>query len=73
MLNQPPDRRSTMAAAMARENLYGFLLSVFPIICPGETLSPAPYLEAMCFALQKVAAGQSRRLMISVDRASAKA
>ncbi|SFL56780.1 phage terminase large subunit [Shimia aestuarii] len=49
-----------------RENLYAFLAGVFPVLCPGETLSRAPYLEAMCYALQNVAVGRTQRLMISI-------
>lgn len=59
------EERSVIDAA-SRENLYAFLMGAFGILCPGETLARAPYLEAMCFALQGVATGQCQRLMISV-------
>jgi hypothetical protein len=59
------DPQAVVTAAM-RENLYSFLVGMFPVICPGEKLARAPYLEAMCFALQRVAAGQSDRLIISI-------
>ena len=49
-----------------RENLYAFLIGAFPVLCPGETLARARYLEAMCYALQRVAAGKCLRLMISI-------
>ena len=58
-------RTSTIDAAM-RENLYVFLIGAFQVLFPGETLARAPYVEAMCYALQRVATGQSKRLMISV-------
>ncbi len=57
--------RSAIDAA-SRENLYVFLNGAFNVLCPGETLARAPYIEAMCYALQGVAAGQTQRLMISV-------
>jgi predicted phage terminase large subunit-like protein len=55
-----------IAEAAMRENLYFFLNGMFPVICPGEKLARAHYLEAMCFALQRVAAGKCQRLIISV-------
>ncbi|OUS36932.1 hypothetical protein A9Q94_07595 [Rhodobacterales bacterium 56_14_T64] len=57
---------ASVVTTLQRENLYAFLAGVFPILCPGEELSREPYLEAMCYALQKVAAGKSQRLMISI-------
>lgn len=59
------DRRELVDAVM-RENLYSFLIGSFEILCPGEKLARASYLEAMCYALQQVAAGKCRRLIISV-------
>ncbi|QFT47413.1 Terminase-like family protein [Roseivivax sp. THAF40] len=60
------DDRKALADAAMRENLYAFLVGAFPILCPGETLARAPYLEAMCYALQRVAAGSTQRSMISI-------
>lgn len=60
------DSRSDMSASAMRENMYLFLIGTFPILCPGETLALAPYVQAMCYALQQVATEQLRRLMISV-------
>ncbi|SDL25839.1 phage terminase large subunit [Aliiruegeria lutimaris] len=59
-------RRAELASAGARENLYLLLVRAFPILCPGEKLARAPYLEAMCYALQRVATGDCQRLMISI-------
>ena len=63
---QSSDSTKAIIDALSRENLYAFLVGAFPILCPGERLARALYLEAMCFALQGVAAGQCQRLMISV-------
>ena len=59
-------RQAYIANAAIRENLYFFLVRAFPILCPGESLARAPYLEAMCYALQRVATGDCQRLMISI-------
>lgn len=58
--------KNALTATVMRENLYLFLAGCFDVLCPGETLSRARYLEAMCYALQRVATGECRRLMISV-------
>lgn len=62
--NSEPYRE--VADALTRENLYAFLVAAFLILCPGEKLARARYLEAMCYALQRVASGQCQRLMISI-------
>lgn len=66
MINVTVERRAELAAAGARENLYAFLARAFPILCPGERLARAQYLQAMCYALQRVATGDCQRLMISI-------
>ncbi|MWD26085.1 phage terminase large subunit [Aquicoccus sp. SCR17] len=52
--------------ALQRHNLYLFLIGAFEVLFPGRPLQKAPYLEAMCHALQEVANGRSPRLMISI-------
>lgn len=65
--NENGDPRGPAALrALCRNNLYVFLQRAFEVMCPGQTFQPAPYLEAMCFALQGVAEGHETRLMISV-------
>ena len=59
-------RASQALRALCRNNLYAFLQRAFEVVCPGQKFQPAPYLEAMCFALQGVAEGHETRLMISV-------
>ena len=55
-----------LAKAATRKNIYLFLQQAFTVIHPGEQLQKAEYVEAMCFALQEVAKGNTRRLMISI-------
>ncbi|MCV2880388.1 phage terminase large subunit [Sedimentimonas flavescens] len=55
-----------LADVGCRQNLYLFLVGAFEVLHPGKKLMPAPYLEAMCFALQEVINGRSPRLMISI-------
>ncbi|MEH6835442.1 phage terminase large subunit [Falsihalocynthiibacter arcticus] len=63
---QNSEKIAAFTQTLMRENLYAFLAGAFPILCPGETLAREPYLEAMCYALQNVAAGREQRLMISI-------
>ena len=62
----PPDAAAATAAAAMRDNMYLLFLGMFSILSPGNRLDEAPYIEAMCFALQEVAEGRNRRLIISI-------
>ena len=62
MTNNQPD----IVDAASRERLYPYLIGAFPIMHRGETLVEAPYLEAMCYELERVAQGETRRLLITV-------
>ena len=64
MIVQSSDRIAGVAASAFRENRYAFLVGAFPILCPGEKPVRAPYVEAMCYALQKVETGRCLRLMV---------
>jgi len=66
MLNEAELASARLADTGMRQNLYLFLLGAFEVLHPGRTLYRAPYLEAMCFALQEVVNGRSPRLMISI-------
>lgn len=59
------EQTAAAARAAARDNLYLSLIRLFPVLSPGASLERAPYLEAMCHALQEVAEGRSTRLIIS--------
>lgn len=58
--------RASLVDTACSQNLHLFLLESFAVLHPGKTLHQAPYLEAMCYALQEVANGRNPRLMISV-------
>lgn len=51
---------------LQRENFYAFLIDAFAILHPGSAFQPAPYLEAMCYALERVYRGDCRRLLITI-------
>jgi predicted phage terminase large subunit-like protein len=55
-----------LASSLQRRNLYLFVRRVFAHLEPGEPFLEAPYVEAMCFALQEVAERRERRLLITV-------
>ena len=65
-MSEAPLIEARAAAAAMRTNLYLFLVGAFAIFSPGNRLDPAPYLEAICRALQDVLEGRERRLIISV-------
>lgn len=54
------------AMALRRSNFYAFMQSAFGVLHPDKALVRAPYLEAMCFALQEVADGRDQRLLVTV-------
>jgi len=49
-----------------RHNLYAFLELAFGQLHPGKPFVPTSHIEAMCWQLQRVAAGQCNRLVITV-------
>ena len=66
MTAQSSDNIKAIADAAMRENLFLFLVGAYRELFPDEELVRAPYVEAMCYALQRVAAGHCPRLMISI-------
>lgn len=57
---------SRAAAALRREVFYFFVKSVFAELHGGAQPSNAPYLEAMCYALQSSAAKEGGRLLVTI-------
>ena len=55
-----------LASNLQRQYLYFFLRRVFAHLHPDEPFLDAPHVEAMCFALQEVAEGRERRLLITM-------
>lgn len=49
-----------------RTNLYVFVWKAFLTLHPGQAFIPNWHVEAMCYALQQVADGHCRRLLITV-------
>ena len=56
MTAQSSDSIKAIADAAMRENLFLFLVGAYRELFPDEELVRAPYVEAMCYALQRVAA-----------------
>ena len=57
---------SRITAAARRQYLYFFVRSVFGELHGGNQPSDAPYLEAMCCALQQVAQQDGGRLLVTI-------
>ena len=55
-----------------RTDFYAFVEKTFQTVCPGQTFWPNWHLEAICHALQRVAAGEIKRLIILVPPRSLK-
>lgn len=63
-MNEP--LTSAQLRQLQRENFYAFLIAAFAILHPGTAFQRAPYLEAMCYALERVYRGECRRLLITI-------
>jgi predicted phage terminase large subunit-like protein len=55
-----------LAQALCQEHLFPFVWEAFDLLHPGQRFIPAWHLEAVCFALERVARGDTRRLLITV-------
>lgn len=47
-------------------SLYAFVRRAFPVLNPGEEFVDGKYLRALCDALEKVEAGETKRLLITL-------
>ena len=52
--------------ALLRENLYYFVRKSFETLHPGQEFIPAWHVEAICRQLEKIANGETRRLLTTV-------
>lgn len=52
--------------ALQWQHLYAFVWEAFQLLHPGQDFVPAKYLEAICRFLERVAAGEIKRLVITV-------
>ncbi|WP_428334156.1 phage terminase large subunit [Novosphingobium sp.] len=51
---------------LAQVNVYAFVRLAFLILHPGTQFKNAPHVDAICFALQRIALGECKRLIITV-------
>ena len=53
--------------ALSRENLFAFALAFFQVFAgPNRPFRRARHVEAICFALERAARGETKRLIITV-------
>ena len=55
-----------------RTDFCAFVEKTFQTVCPGQTFWPNWHLKAICYALERVAAGETKRLIILVPPRSLK-
>lgn len=61
-----PASNTQLRRILERRFLFPFVWSAFESLHHGERFQPAWHVEAMCHALQRVARGECRRLLITV-------
>lgn len=69
MKHDPNQFRATRREALrayAHDNFYAFYRLVFPTLAPEATFSASPHFRVLARALEKVANGESRRLLIAI-------
>jgi predicted phage terminase large subunit-like protein len=59
-------RHRELVRAHARASLYGFYRLVFPALAPEANFSDAPHFRVLARAVEKVATGETRRLLIAI-------
>jgi predicted phage terminase large subunit-like protein len=62
----PPHLQLATADAICRRSLHAFFQRSFAISHGGKPLALAPYIEAMCYQLERLQRGEIRRLIITV-------
>lgn len=68
----PPDLARDLIAAAGRDRLHFFLRQIFDIVVPQEPLVDNWHLRAICYALEQVAQGEIRRLIVTLPPRSLK-
>lgn len=71
-LLKPSDINARVVLAILREDLYAFILAVFPLVSPNSPLLVNWHLEAIAYYLSRVLNGEIRRLIITVPPRSLK-
>ncbi len=59
-------RQQDVIRALQRQQLFPFVWRAFEVLHPGQSFMPSWHVEAMCHALERVANGETRRLIITV-------
>jgi predicted phage terminase large subunit-like protein len=64
--NPPRYTDQELLRAALRQDFYSFVRKVFETVSPGDTFSPNWSVEAVTYALEKVASGKTTRLIINI-------
>ena len=64
-LKQDPSQDVVLNAVLRRD-LVAFVQKVFGMVSPGDRLSPNWHIEAICYELEKVVRGETKRLIITI-------
>ena len=59
-------RHDLVLHALQQEHFFPFVWNAFELLHPGLAFIPSWHVEAMCYALEKVASGETKRLLITV-------
>src|SRR5918994_6324126 len=59
-------RHDIVLHALQQEHFFPFVWKAFELLHPGQAFIPSWHVEAMCHALEKVASGETKRLLITV-------
>lgn len=57
---------------LSRQSLAAFVKLAWPVIEPGQPYVHGPHIDVMCEALERVASGETRRLLINVPPGTSK-
>jgi predicted phage terminase large subunit-like protein len=55
-----------IVSALQRKHLFAFVWRAFEILHPGQSFMPSWHVSAICHALERVAKGETRRLIVTV-------
>lgn len=62
----PPGRRAAIMDRASRDSLLAFVARAFHLRNPGAKFHMAPYIDAICHALERLYRGECRHLIITV-------
>lgn len=61
-----PEQVDQLRASIAADSLYDFVVLAWPVIEPGTTFKDGKHIRAVCEALERVTAGECKRLIVNV-------